>query len=65
MNKRTWLSVAMDAAVRAWCLRPDASTSAQVAQHAVAHGVSVSGLRLALTKAGLLGKQVPRKPAAP
>ena len=62
MTRKTWLSVAMDAAIKSWCLRPDASTTAQVAAHAVAHGVSVAGLRMALTKARLLDAPKARAP---
>ena len=64
MKRKSWLSVAMDAAIKSWCLRPDASTTAQVAAHAVAHGVSVAGLRMALTRAGLLDAPKARKPAS-
>lgn len=58
--KKNSLSVSMDAALKAWALRhaTDASTSAQIAAHAVAHGVSSTGLLRALQRAGLV------KPAA-
>lgn len=54
--KRNSLSVAMDAALKAWCLKPpsDDSTGAQIAAHAVAHGVSASGLRRALLAGGYI-----------
>ena len=59
MKRRGSLTVEMDAAIRAWCLRPGASTSAQVAQHALAHGVSASGLWRALKRGGLIAKAAP------
>lgn len=60
------VSVAMNAALQAWCLRPpsDASQEAQITAHAVAHGVSVQGLRLALRRASLIPAANPRQPAA-
>ena len=58
---RNSLSVSMDQALKAWALRqPTGSTGAQIAAHAVAHGVSAAGLRLALLRAGL----IQRKPTA-
>lgn len=64
--KRNSLSVSMDAALKAWALRhpSDESTGAQIAQHAVAHGVSASGLRYALLNAGLIAKR-PEKATNP
>ena len=56
--KRNSLSVSMDQAIKAWALRqPTGSTGAQIAAHAVAHGVSAAGLRLALLRAGLVTKR--------
>lgn len=50
MKRKGSLSVAMDAAIKAWCLRQpsEESNGAQIARFAVAHGVSASGLRRAL-----------------
>lgn len=62
--KRNTLSVAMDAALKAWAMRsPDSnagSTGAQINAHAQAHGISPSGLYRALINAGM----IERKPAA-
>ena len=60
------VSVAMSAALQAWCLRPpsDDSPERQLASHALAHGISVSGLRVALRRANLIPQANPRKPAA-
>ena len=60
------LSVAMHTAIQAWCVKPasDDSPERQLAAHALAHGVSVSGLRVALRRASLLPPVNPRKPAA-
>lgn len=59
--KRNTLSVAMDAALKAWALRsPAGSTGAQINAHAQAHGISPSGLYRALINAGM----IERKPAA-
>lgn len=56
---RNSLSVSMDAALNAWALRPapTGSQAAQIAAHAVAHGVSATGLRLALLRAGFIEKR--------
>jgi hypothetical protein len=55
------MSVAMDAAIKAWCIKPETteSTSQQIARFAVAHGVSVSGLTNAL-RAGKYIAHTPR-----
>ena len=54
MNRDT-LSVAMARALDAWPLRvPGRSTGADIAAHAVAHGVSASGLFRALRRSGLI-----------
>ena len=54
--KKGTLSVSMDAALNAWALR----NGKDINQHAVAHGVSPSGLYRALLAAGL----IERKPKA-
>ena len=55
--KRDSLSVAMARALDAWPLRvPGASVGADIAAHAVAHGVSASGLYRALVRSGLVKK---------
>ncbi len=57
--KKSSLSVAMHAALQSWEKRKksDDSTGAQIAQHAVAHGVSVSGLYRALIASGAIKKK--------
>ena len=55
--KKGTLSVAVDAALNAWALREKTdSTSAAIAAHAVAHGISASGLYKALLSAGLISR---------
>lgn len=63
--KPNTLSVAMDTALRAWRVKPasDDTQDRQIHVHALAHGVSVSGLRLALQRAGLIAPRKPRKAA--
>ena len=63
--RTTWLSVAMSRAIDAWALRnpSEEATSRQIAAHAVAHGVSITGLRMALIRAGLIAAPVKREPA--
>jgi len=57
--KRNTLSAAMEQALNAWALKHDGdSTTEQIARHAVAHGVTASGLRLALLRANLIQKRV-------
>ena len=61
------VSVAMDSALKAWAIKPPTSETLerQIMAHALAHGISVSGLRLALRRASLIPAANPRPQRVP